>query len=58
MNANCFPTARRFARGVTLSELLGVLAILTILAAIFFPVYQGINPTVVESSTMKAVSLC
>ena len=44
MNANCFPTARRFARGVTLSELLGVLAILTVLAAIFFPVYQGINP--------------
>ena len=30
--------------GVSVAELLGVLAILTILAAIFFPVYQGINP--------------
>ena len=30
--------------GVSVAELLGVLAILTVLAAIFFPVYQGINP--------------
>lgn len=38
--------SERHARtsGVSVTELLGVLAILTVLAAIFFPVYQGINP--------------
>ena len=44
MDRDAFLKRRSAARGFTLPELLGVMALLAVLAAILFPMFQGMHP--------------